>query len=289
MRVHFFLGLSLSFLIVFSIKVGAQPDYRSYYIDTFTLLQGKTGKEAIRELKRIQEKYESLLPFDLYRLGLYYDQEDYKDSARFYLELAISKGMPVYNKMVLKRYQLCDLLDDEPCSFVMEHKDKILKIELLLELDQSARNKDYLDPCGLSYMDSIFSLHVFRDSLLSFSNVGYLHQQKSWLLAMHVGLDFNIDSSYIIGYLTNLVKDGELSPYYCASILDKYYFVNYGYQVYGTVVQHSRAQDTVVFKAPFMDLTGVNRLRKQIGLVTLEEWWNAQNKYLGKMESVLED
>lgn len=270
------------------LKTRAQVDFRIYYIESIDSIYNTEGIDRLNALKHLRKKHGRLLPFDVYRVGLVYDELNQQDSAKIYFDLAIENGFAVYRKDLIEKYNLCDLRNGNQCAFNAKSNERISNVNFMLRIDQAIRKTDVLDSKGISFVDSIFSSIVFTDSLLSFSKVGFVQQQKSWIIALHCGLPFHKDSTYIRDYLIGLVKAGELTPYYCASILDKYYFSFYGYQKYGTFIQNTQDSDTVTFTAPFLDVNTVDQNRKQVGLLGLERWWHLRNKVVGKLEEVNE-
>jgi len=157
----------------------------------------------------------------------------------------------------------------------------ISKIKIMLDNDQLARG-DTVPIEEMVRVDSINHIEIVKmikefGKIPGIKELGNKGMENILLMLRHLEGDTNL-FNFLYPYLIKQVKEGDFPPHAIASLIDYYWWANFiridstkaiSYQLYG--IAELKYHDGCLIKVPVRDWNETNRLRKEIGLESLEE------------------
>ena len=108
-------------------------------------------------------------------------------------------------------------------------------IDIVDERDQKFRNQDKMDPRQTHYdqmnQKTVDSLLTKHQTFIGNSLVGQNRAHVVWSVIQHANVDY---MEKYLPIVTAAVKDGELNEVPLRMLIDRYYGLKYGYQVFGS-------------------------------------------------------
>lgn len=163
-------------------------------------------------------------------------------------------------------------------AFFLEHLDidKIIELKELITKDQFLRR---------NFIDCIESTKVYDESNMkdllkiidkqfpNYSQVGEVGFDAIYMIMMHYSSYDTVHFALVDSILLGKVKVGKFENWRYANIVDRFYNINYNYQIYGTLTKRNESGEKIPVQ--IKDISDVDKRRFDIGLGDFESFAKA--------------